>query len=95
MTQAQGEKGVYYAVNRKGGMKRKIPLLGLWLISDRRLRAGQHHRFELGYQEGFVAGSAGLGRDDTPSVTAHAQETESIRHHAPDLRLAPPRGPAA
>jgi hypothetical protein len=39
-------------------VKVKIPLLDLWLVSGRRLKAGYGHRYEQGYLEGWAAGSA-------------------------------------
>lgn len=44
-------------------MKKKIPLLSVWLVTDRRLQAGYRHRYEKGYREGFRAGSDGLARE--------------------------------
>jgi hypothetical protein len=38
-------------------MKKKIPLLNVWLVTDRRLQAGYRHRYEKGHREGFRAGS--------------------------------------
>ena len=35
-------------------MKRRLPLVGVWLISDRRLQAGYAHRFHRGQEEAFV-----------------------------------------
>lgn len=39
-------------------MKKKIPLLDVWLVTGRRLHAGYRYRYEKGYREGFRAGSA-------------------------------------
>jgi hypothetical protein len=39
-------------------VKLKVPLLDLWLVTGRRLRAGYARRYEQGYHEGWCAGSA-------------------------------------
>ena len=36
-------------------MKVKVPLIDVWLVTGRRLRAGYAHRYEQGYLEGFAA----------------------------------------
>jgi len=33
-------------------MKLKLPLLDLWLVTGRRLRAGHAHRYQQGYEKG-------------------------------------------
>jgi hypothetical protein len=44
-------------------MKKKIPLLNVWLVTDRRLQAGYRHRYEKGHREGFRAGFNRLARE--------------------------------
>jgi hypothetical protein len=44
-------------------MKLKLPLLDLWLVTGRRLRAGHAYRYRQGYAEGWAAGSAEASRD--------------------------------
>jgi hypothetical protein len=44
-------------------MKLKLPLLDLWLVTGRRLRAGYAHRYQQGYAEGWQAGSAEASPD--------------------------------
>ena len=44
-------------------MKRKFPVVDLWLVTGRRLRAGYAHRYRQGYAEGWDAGSAEASRD--------------------------------
>jgi hypothetical protein len=39
-------------------MKLKFPLLDLWLVTGRRLRAGYADRYQRGYEKGWAAGSA-------------------------------------
>jgi hypothetical protein len=39
-------------------MKLKLPLLDLWLVTGRRLRAGYAHRYDQGYAKGLAARSA-------------------------------------
>jgi hypothetical protein len=47
-------------------MKKKIPLLDVWLVSDRRLQAGYRYRYEKGYREGFRAGADDAARETQP-----------------------------
>jgi hypothetical protein len=51
------QKGVYLI------MKLKVPLLDLWLVTGRRLRAGYAHRYQRGYAKGWDAGSAETSRE--------------------------------
>jgi hypothetical protein len=51
-------------------MKLKLPLLDLWLVTDRRLRAGYAHRYRRGYTEGWAAGLAEASRQ--AEVRAHS-----------------------
>ena len=44
-------------------MKLKLPLLDLWLVTGRRLRAGHAYRYQQGYEKGWAAGSAEASRD--------------------------------
>jgi hypothetical protein len=44
-------------------MKLKLPLLDLWLVTGRRLRAGHAYRYQQGYAKGWAAGSAEASRD--------------------------------
>jgi hypothetical protein len=44
-------------------MKKRIPLLNVWLLTDRRLQAGYRHRYEKGYRAGLRAGCDGLARE--------------------------------
>jgi hypothetical protein len=44
-------------------MKLKLPLLDLWLVTGRRLRAGHAYRYRQGYAEGWAAGSAEASGD--------------------------------
>jgi hypothetical protein len=44
-------------------MKLKLPLLDLWLVTGRRLRAGHAYRYQQGYEKGWAAGSAVESRD--------------------------------
>lgn len=39
-------------------MKRRIPFTRLWLVTDRRLKAGYRHRDQRGYERGYEAGRA-------------------------------------
>jgi hypothetical protein len=52
-------------------MKLKLPLLDLWLVTGRRLRAGHAHRFQRGYAEGRAAGLAEASRQ-AGEVRAHS-----------------------
>src|SRR5512132_4662153 len=56
-TQVSSPKGVYLI------MKLKLPLLDLWLVTGRRLRAGHAYRYQQGYEKGWAAGSAEASRD--------------------------------
>jgi hypothetical protein len=40
-------------------MKRKLPLVDVWLISGRRLRAGYRKRYEWGWVDGAAATDMG------------------------------------
>jgi len=44
-------------------MKLKLPLLDLWLVTGRRLRAGHAYRYQRGYAKGWAAGSAEASGD--------------------------------
>jgi hypothetical protein len=57
-------------------MKLKLPLLDLWLVTGRRLRAGYAHRYQSGYEEGRAAGLAGAAR--------HAAEVRAHSDSLPD-----------
>jgi hypothetical protein len=63
--QGSSKKGVYLI------MKLKLPLLDLWLVTGRRLRAGYAHRYRSGYEEGRAAGLAGATRH-AAEVRAHS-----------------------
>jgi hypothetical protein len=55
--QVSSPKSVYLIV------KLKLPLLDLWLVTGRRLRAGHAYRYQQGYEKGWAAGSAEASRD--------------------------------
>jgi hypothetical protein len=57
-------------------MKLKLPLLDLWLVTGRRLRAGYANRFQSGYAEGREAGLAKAMR--------HAAEVRAHSDTVPD-----------
>ena len=60
-------------------MKRKIPFLDLWLVSDRRLHAGYRYRYEKGYREGLRAGSADGEREaKTQGVNDRRRERRQV-----------------
>ena len=44
-------------------MKKKIPLLDVWLVTGRRLDAGYRYRYQKGYRDGFRDGSAEAARE--------------------------------
>src|SRR5512132_536964 len=44
-------------------MKKRIPLLNVWLVTDHRLQARYRHRYEKGYREGLRAGFDRLARE--------------------------------
>jgi hypothetical protein len=52
-------------------MKLKLPLLDLWLVTGRRLRAGNTYRYQRGYAEGRTAGLA-EGSRRAAEVRAHS-----------------------
>jgi hypothetical protein len=45
-------------------VKLKLPLVDLWLVTGRRLRAGYAHRYRQGYAEGWEAGSGEASRQE-------------------------------
>jgi hypothetical protein len=59
-------------------MKLKLPLLDLWLVTGRRLRAGYAYRYQRGYAMGWAAGSAEASGEGTEvgghSWTAPAED---------------------
>ena len=68
--QGSSQEGVYLT------MKLKLPMLDLWLVTGRRLRAGHAHRYQQGYAEGRAAGLAEASR--------HAAEVRAYSDAVPD-----------
>jgi hypothetical protein len=69
-------------MKRKPGFKLKFPFVGLWVVTDGRLRAGYHHRYEQGYLDGLAAGRApvtpaNVQAGDLPPVRPHRQRLSS------------------
>ena len=52
-------------------MKLKLPLLDLWLVTGRRLRAGYADRYQRGYEKGWAARSAEASGEGT-EVDGHS-----------------------
>jgi hypothetical protein len=50
-------------------MKKKIPLLDVWLVTGRRLDAGYLYRYQKGYRDGFRARSAEAAEEQTQPET--------------------------
>ena len=63
--QGSSQKGVYLI------MKLKLPLLDLWLVTGRRLRAGYADRYQRGYEKGWAARSAEASGEGT-EVDGHS-----------------------
>ena len=57
-------------------VKLKLPLLDLWLVTGRRLRAGYADRYQRGYAKGWEAGSA--------EASPHAAEVHPHGGKVPD-----------
>ena len=72
-------------MKRKQGFKRKIPLIGLWLVTDGRLRAGYRHRYEHGYVEGFAAGRDPVARDGADTAGSETLAFKPRRERASDV----------
>ena len=53
-------------------MKRKVPVVDLWLVTGRRLRAGYADRYRQGYAEGWAAGSAEASSGEEAEVRAQS-----------------------
>ena len=60
-------------------MKLKLPVLDLWLVSGRRLRAGYAHRYKVGYEEGWSAASHEATR---PERVRNGAQGTGVPQHA-------------
>ena len=64
---------------RKPGFKLKLPLIGFWVVTDRRLRAGYRQRYEQGYLEGAAAARTPAPR---PELAANEMFTGRVQRSA-------------
>ena len=60
-------------------MKKKIPLLDVWLVTGRRLDAGYRYRYQKGFRDGFRAGSADAARERQTQPETGLEDESSER----------------
>jgi hypothetical protein len=60
-------------------MKKKIPLLDVWLVTGRRLDAGYLYRYQKGYRDGFRARSAEAAREEQTQPETVVEDAPSER----------------
>jgi hypothetical protein len=67
-------------------VKRKLPLLDLWLVSGRRLRAGYAHRYEHGWFDGWAVAAKQL-KHPPDGEPAHRRDRarEAASHDDPGV----------
>ena len=61
-------------------MKKKVPLLDVWLVTGRRLDAGYLYRYQKGFRDGFRAGSSDAARErqTQPETGLEGASTERL-----------------